>query len=321
MENRLAFIYNGLNISWFGIFVAAGCLVGMLIAAVLRKVQRQPMSDIFICTAIGVPVGLFLSRCFYCLFSLSEFSGIWQMVDLTNGGYGLYGAILGVFLSAIIASALFNMENFGGLLDCMAAGGAFAITVGRFATCFTGSELGYEVNFSIMAVYDEAHDLHTFAVYMLDGIIEAVIFVVSLCFSSFCIRKGRGELIGGKTALVMLALHGANQVLADSMRADALKLGANEFIKISQIVGIVSCVAVLIYFIISSVKINKFRLSHAASIILMLGCIALGVLAEYRVGNGNYISKHLIMLGAMLMLCMMTVRYGSGIVIKTKSES
>ena len=320
MENRLALIYNGLNISWFGIFVAAGCLVGMFIAAILRKIQHQPMSDVFICTAFGVPLGLFLSRCFYCVFSLSEFSGIRQIVDLTNGGYGLYGAIFGVFLSAFISSVLFNMDNFGGLMDCMAVGGTFAITVGRFATGFTGSELGYEVNFSIMAVYDETHDLHTFAVYMLDGILEAVIFLVSLCFFIFCIRKGKSEFIGGKTALVMLALHGTNQVLADSMRADALKLGANEFIKISQIVGIVSCVAVLIYFIVSSVKMNKFTLKYTVSIILMLLCIVLGVLAEYRVGNGNYISKHLVMLGAMLILCVMTIHYGSDIVIKTRQE-
>lgn len=316
MENRLALIYDEFYISWFALFVAAGCLLGMLVAALLRGVQKKYVSDVFLCTALGVPLGLAFARWFYCLFSLSEFNDIDQMLDLTNGGYGLYGAIFGVFFAGIIVNGLFNTDGFGELLDCMVIGGALAITIGRFATYFTGSELGYEVNFSVMTVYDEAQDLHTFAVYMLDGIIEAVIFLTCLCFFIFCRAKGSRERIGGKTALVMLALHGANQVLIDSMRADALKLGANNFIKMSQIIGIVSCIAVLIYFIVLSAKARqKFGVGHIMSLIIMLECIGFGVLAEYRVGNGNYISKHIMMLAAMFILGVMVVHYGGSIVV------
>lgn len=322
MENRLALIYDECYISWFAVFVAAGCLLGMLTACILRKWQKKYASDVFICTVLAVPLGLLFGRVFYCAFSLSEFSGIGQMLDLTNGGYGLYGAIFGVFLAAVIANGLFHMDDLGGLLDCLAVGGALAITVGRFATCFTGSELGYEVNFSVMAVYDEVHDLHTFAVYMLDGILEAVIALVCLCFFAFCRRKVGTERVGGKTALVMPALHGANQVLIDSMRADALKLGANEFIKISQIIGIVSCVTILIYFIVLSAKItHKFGVGRVMSLIIMLECIGFGVLAEYRVGNGNYISKHLMMLAAMVILCVMVVHYGRNVVSVGHSQT
>lgn len=321
MGNRWALIYNEIYISWFALFTAAGCLLGMIVAALLRKTQKQYASDVFLCTAFGVPLGLVFARLFYCVFSLSEFNGLDQMLDLTNGGYGLYGAIFGVCVAGIIVNTLFRLDDFGGLMDCMAVGGALAITVGRFATYFTSSELGYEVPFSVMAVYDETQNLHTFAVYQLDGIIEAVIFLISLCFFAYCQRKGESELMGGKTALVMLAMHGANQVLIDSMRADALKLGANEFIKISQIIGIVSCIAVLVYFLVLSAKAaHKFGTWRAMSVIIMLECIGFGVLAEYRVGNGNYISKHIMMLVAMFILCVMVVHYGRSIVVKKKPK-
>lgn len=322
MGNRWALIYNDVYISWFALFVAAGCWLGMLVAALLRKSQKQYASDVFLCTAFGVPLGLVFARIFYCIFSLSEFNSLDQILDLTNGGYGLYGAIFGVCVAVVLVNALFNIDGLGELMDCMAVGGAFAITAGRFATYFTGSELGYEVNFSVMAVYDEAQNLYTFAVYQLDGIITAVIFFVSLGFFFYCQRKGERDLIGGKTALVMLAMHGANQVLIDSMRSDALKLGANEFIKMSQIIGIVSCIAVLVYFLVLSAKAaHRFGTWRAMSVIIMLECIGCGVLAEYRVGNGNYISKHIMMLAAMFILCVMVVHYGRSIVVKKKPKA
>lgn len=319
METRLAFIFDNFYISWFALFVTIGCIAGTVVACLLRHRQGKYISDIFICVTFGVPLGLFFARLFYCVFSLTEFNSFGQVIALTNGGYGLYGGILGVFLSAVIAVKLFDsIDDLGGLLDCLATGGALAITVGRFATCFTGSELGYEVNFSFMTVYDPVQDLNTFAVYWLDGLLEAAIFITCYEFFQFCLQQGRDKPVGGKTALVMLALHGANQVLCDSMRADALKLGLNEFIKIAQILGIVSCIVILVYFIVLSIRSSKLGLLHIMSFIIMLQCIAFGVLAEYRVGNGNYISKHLMMLWAMILLCVMVVHYAKLTVVRTR---
>lgn len=318
MDNRLAFVFDGFSVSWFGIFVTAACLAGTVIACFLRRRQGQPASDILACLIGGIPLGLLGARWFYCIFSLREFSDFGEMLHLTGGGYGLYGAIFGVYLGVTMGTLVEDIEDFGALMDCIAVGGTFAIAVGRFATYFTGTELGYEVEFRFMTVYNEAQNLHIFAVYWLDGLLESVIFVVCLWFFRYCQRKGKRERISGKTALVMLALHGANQVLCDSMRSDGLKLGANRFINIAQIVGIVCCVVVLLYFMVLLAKMYTFGLGHVLSVVILLECIAFGVLAEYRVGKGNYISKHLMMLAAMVILGVMVVHYAKIVVTEKK---
>ncbi|MBQ4397451.1 MAG: prolipoprotein diacylglyceryl transferase [Clostridia bacterium] len=305
----MALIGDTVTISWFGVFVAFGCLMGIVIACVLRGTQAKPVSDIFISMIFSIPLGLLCARWFYCLFSMREFEGLAQMTKLTEGGYGLYGAIFGVYLGVSTAMLVADIDDFGGIMDCLAVGGAFAVAVGRFATYFTGTELGYEVDFSFMTVYDEAHDLHVFAVYWLDGLLELVVFGVSLWFFRFCQRDSHPEHTEGKTALVMLALHGFNQVICDSMRADGLKLGVNRFINIAQIIGIVSGVVILLLLLVEAIKKDRFRLGHFFSFLILLECIAFGVLAEYRVGKGNYISKHLMMLGAMVFLSAMVVHY------------
>ena len=227
--------------------------------------------------------------------------------------------MLGVFAAAVIVNLIFKMDGVGSLMDCTALGGALAITVGRFATHFTGAEIGYEVSFDVFAVPDTSGSINNLAVYMLDGIFEAVIFGVCFAFFIMQLRNKNEKALCGTTALLVLALHGTNQVVMDSLRADALKLGANDFIKISQIIGILTCVAVIVYFMVNVIKCDGFKKHDAAHIAVIVACIVLGILSEYRVGNGNYISKHVMMLVCMIVLAALTVWYGASSVRKPVS--
>ena len=302
-------IIGNLEISWFAVFTAVACFIGVCIACLLRFVQRKDINDIFTCVAFGIPLGLVFGRILYIIFSGSGLTGLGQYLNLTNGGFGLYGVFFGVFLGALIAVRYFYADGLGSLLDCLSIGGAFAITVGRFATGFTPAEIGYEVDFKLFAVFDKEQGIYNLAVYQLDGLYEAIVFCICLWFFIHCKRNGDKNTIYGKTALLMLALHGTNQVVMDSMRADPLKLGLNEFIKISQIIGIVCCVAVLVTLIILTAKRYGFSKFHWVSLPLIVVSIILGVFGEYRVGSSNYISNHLIMFAGMVILDWLTIEY------------
>lgn len=309
MENQLMLIIGNLQISWFAVFTAAACFVGVCIACLLRFLQHKEINDIFTSVAFGVPLGLLCGRILYIIFGRSNLSGFGQYINLTNGGYGLYGVFLGVVLAVLVAVRVFDADGFGSLLDCIAIGGAFAITVGRFATGFTPAEIGYEVDFKLFAVYDKEQGIYNLAIYQLDGVYEGVIFLICLWFFLYCIRNANREWIAGKTALLMLALHGTNQVVMDSMRADPLKLGMNEFIKISQIIGILCCVAVLVFFLVVTARRNGFGKFHWLSLPLIVVAIILGVFGEYRVGSSNYISNHLIMFAGMVILDWLVIEF------------
>ena len=297
-------VYNGILISWFALFVSVGCAVGMIISVILRKMQNKSISDIFIVTSLSVPLGLIFGRLLYSLFSNGVLKTVSQYLNIANGGFGLYGVFFGVYLAIVIACRFFGCGERRELLDCVSVGGALAITIGRFATCFTSSEIGYPVDFRVFAVYDVKEKVYNLAIYDLDGIFEALIFIICL-FSFIYTRNRKGT--AGITFLIMLSLHGTNQVVMDSMRADPLMLGINNFIKISQIIGILCCVSVLVYLMVVTAKADRFSRFHLISIPVILVSIVLGVLGEYRVGSTDYISKHLLMLFGMLMLDWLTL--------------
>lgn len=310
MDNQLVLVYGTIKISWFAVFTSAACLIGMVLACILRKAQKKMVSDIFITVVFSVPLGLFFGRLIYAIFPPGDgFLSFAEFADVNIGGYGLYGVIFGGILAAFIACKAFHAEGVGSLLDCLAVGGALAITIGRFATCFTGAETGYDVKFKIFTVYDSVQDIYNLAVFQLDGIYEAIIFVVCFCFFMYCLNSKKNSHTDGKTALLMLALHGTNQVVMDSMRADALMLTFNRFIKVSQIIGILCCVAVLVYLIVLDTKKVGFKKSHSATIVLIIIAVILGVFGEYRVGSANYIRNHLIMFSGMVLLDVLTLSY------------
>ena len=320
LDNQLMLIIGNIEISWFAVFTSVACFIGLLIACLLRAAQRKDIGDVFVCTTFGVPLGLLFGRILYILFSGSSLSG-WQLINITNGGYGLYGVILGVFLGAVIAKIFYKADGLGQMLDCLAVGGSLAIAIGRFATCFTSSEIGYEVRFKAFAVYDSEQNLYNLAVYKLDGIYELSVFGVCLWFFIHCKAKTDSRLSSGKTCMLMLALHGTNEVVMESMRADPLKLGLNEFIKISQILGITCCVVILVAFMIISARLNGFGKFHIISIPLILVAIVLGVFGEYRVGSSNYISNHLIMFAGMVLLNWLTIEFALQSVAKTSAPA
>ena len=321
MDNQLMLVIGNFEISWFAVFTTIACYIGMFIACILRRLQKKRVSDIYVCITFGVPLGLFFGRLVYILFSGNVLSGFLQYMDLTNGGFGLYGVMFGVFLATVLAAKLYDVDNFGQLLDCLSVGGAFAITMSRFATVFTPAEIGYEVNFKPFAVYDSEQGIYNLAVYKLDGIYEAIIFLLCLWFFIFSIKKCDRNRISGKTSMLMLALHGTNQVVMESMRADPLKLGLNEFIKISQIIGIVCCVAILVAFITITAKRSGFGKFHLIALAVIVIAIILGVFGEYRVGSSNYISNHLIMFSGMVLLDWLSLEFALRSVEISPSEA
>ena len=306
MEDQLMLIFYGVVISWFAVFVCIGCSLGIAVSCILRVVQKKNVFDIFVVTMLAVPLGLLFGRILYCLFSNDILTTFSEYINLTNGGFGLFGVMLGVFIAVVLACRFFDCGEIGEMLDCIVPGCTLAITIGRFATRFTSSEIGYPVNFKLFTVYDVKENVHNLAIFDLDGIFEAIIFAICL-FTFFYTRNIKGS--SGITSMVMLALHGTNQVVMDSMRADPLMLGINNFIKISQIIGILCCISVLVYFMVVTAKNDGFSKFHMISIPIILVSIVLGVLGEYRVGSTNYISKHLLMLFGMLMLDWLTLDF------------
>lgn len=306
--NRTALIYEGLSLDWFGVVVAAACLVGLFAACLLRKFQRGSVNEILTVFCIGTPLALILSRLQYCTsrVDLGELGTSYIFTGMREGGYGLYGAMAGI-LAAVLLTALLFRSSLGELADCVAVVGAGIITAGRFATRFTMDSLGFAMSPNAFTVKNDADGLNYLAVFYLDGIVESVIFVI--CMGLFFLSYGRkkSRFTKGNVALIFLMLHGLNQVVMDSLRTVTLCLFDNDFIKASQIIGIVSWLVIMIIFVRRLVKKQLFKKGLFCVFAAFVVLIIVSVRMEYRVGNSNYISAHIVMGICMVIMAILSM--------------
>lgn len=97
--NPIAFNLGGLQIHWYGIIIALGALVGVVMAmreATKRGVNSDNILDLVL---IGVPVALICARIYYVVFELPFYlENPGEIIKIWHGGIAIYGGLIGGFI-------------------------------------------------------------------------------------------------------------------------------------------------------------------------------------------------------------------------------
>lgn len=96
--NRIAFTLFGVDVYWYGIILATGLLLGMVFAfhyAPDFGIDSDRLVDVVF---IGTIMAIICARIYYVAFVPYDYSSIWEMIDIRDGGIGIYGALVGAFV-------------------------------------------------------------------------------------------------------------------------------------------------------------------------------------------------------------------------------
>ncbi len=189
------------------------------------------------------PLGLLFARVFYVLAGLGWYEeiGLVRALYLWEGGYAMWGALLGFALAALLASLLAH-ERASVLLDACAAPAALFIALCRLAAWpFSGEGLGRLVDSDSLfcrfpfAVQDEAGEWR-WAVFLLE-------FVIALVILHFLLASRRKD---GEKAGLFLILYGASQILCESLHGNAGKMVWHQFVRVPQLMSALVLAALFI---------------------------------------------------------------------------
>ncbi len=316
MDNIALFFHN-IFIYWHGLFMAAAILLAVITALIFSvAVQNQRARYLLDTMLLALPLGLLLARILYCANNYGEeYFTLGSMFRLSEGGYALYGGIFGALLAAWILQ-LCRKPGYDMWIACdsMAVGGSLGIVLGKMASYFSCDNIGIEITdpkfqFFPVCVYNEDGGEWVLAVFTLEAIFEAIIFIL-LCVMFL---RNSNEKIGMRgrhsdIALLFLLLHGAAQGIFDSMHMDALKLPGNGFIRIQQILGAICLAVTMGVFVFRSIKKNGCKLYHILCSVTTLGMIGLAAyMALDRISNTNWFHHHTIMFFSMLVAAVVGV--------------
>ncbi len=241
----------------YGIAVALAAAMGLVMMHCTGKKAGLKQGTAGVFAVLAVPLGTVFAHMLYSLirFDWLMEKGFSHLFRLTDGGYVLYGTVLGCFLAALLAAKLCN-EPLGRLLDAAAAPAALTIALCRLAEGLVGQGYGRyladwfdgESGMSLFALEDTSFLEHfpfavqdmyeewCWAVFVLEALFALVILVVLL--------KTKTRRSGSKASLLML-LYAAAQALCEGLREDAvLRWG---FVRVNQILSALVVAGVLVW--------------------------------------------------------------------------
>ena len=249
----------------------AACVVAAIACGLLLlgwtargKLKNGTVSTLAV---LMLPLGLVFAKLFHVAgdWYWYEAAGLDSILRLWEGGYGLWGAVLGCAIAVVLTSRIAK-EPCSVLFDACAAPAALVIAVCRFAEYpFTGQGIGMGVDSDSIfcrfpfAVVNEWEEWY-WAVFMLEGIIAVIILVVLLV-------SGRKN---GDKARMFLILYSAAQIVCESLRRDQYLVWS--FVRVSQLTA-----ALVLAGLIAAALIRRHGPDRRDWICLILFLLGIGI--------------------------------------------
>ncbi len=151
--DRVAFTLFGKDIYWYGILMAIGIVIAVIIAQLEEKRKKLPKDIIIDLCLVIIPAGVIGARLYYVLFQLQEYlADPIRILYIWEGGLAIYGAVIGGLI-AVFVFARVRKVRFLALVDCIAPGLVLAQAIGRWGNFFNQEAFGLPITSEMLAKF------------------------------------------------------------------------------------------------------------------------------------------------------------------------
>jgi phosphatidylglycerol---prolipoprotein diacylglyceryl transferase len=235
--NRFAienlFGIQGLNIAWYGIIIACGLLLGVLLAS-LRARRRGWSADVVLdFILLAVPLAVIGARLYYVAFEWEQYAGsLGKIFAINEGGLAIYGAVIGGFLAAFIFSKASKFP-FLKLIELVIPSLILGQAIGRWGNFINQEAFGAmitnpKLQFFPLAVYIQSLGEWHQATFFYESFWNSILLVVTLLL-------GRKRVKDGTLMATYFIGYGIGRAVIEGLRTDSLYLFGS--IRVSQVLS------------------------------------------------------------------------------------
>lgn len=240
------FTLFGIEIKFYGIIIALGMLIGIVIAVYNTKFRSLKPDDIYTLALYVLPLSIIGARLYYVAFSSYQYTFM-EILNLRDGGLAIYGGVIGGALGVLLY-CLIHKKNFIKIADVAVISLILGQAVGRWGNFFNQEAYGYEVTSSAwqwfpFAVYIEQSATWHMATFFYESFFNFIIFFLLL----FLIRKIKKD--GIITALYFV-LYGLVRVFVEGLRTDSLYWGDFRVSQVLSAILVVGGIIAIIFIIL-----------------------------------------------------------------------
>ncbi len=228
--NPVAFTLFGLEVRWYGIFIATGALIAIFFAEkLIERNPRVPKEAAVDVSIFALPLGIIGARTYYVLFEWQYYSAhLSEVLAIRNGGLAIHGGLIGGSLAIFIYCRAKKISFFE-LLDMLAPGVVLAQGIGRWGNFMNGEAHG-GVTTVPWAINVGGQMVHPTFLY--ESMLDVGIFLFLYLYLSKK-RRFSGELAGA-----YMILYGIGRFFIEGLRTDSLYIGPLRTAQVVSIIGI-----------------------------------------------------------------------------------
>jgi phosphatidylglycerol:prolipoprotein diacylglycerol transferase len=225
---------NGFNITWYGVIIGFGMLLGVLLANYRAKKNDYKSDLIFDFILIALPVAIVCARFYYVVFEWKEYlNNPLKIFAIREGGLAIYGGVIGGFLSAAVFCKI-NKFPILKLIDLAIPSLILGQAIGRWGNFMNQEAYGAIITnpkfqFFPYGVYIDAVSEWHQATFFYESMCNLLLFIIVLIIA----RKTKKD---GILLAAYFIGYGSARFFIEGLRTDSLYLFGG--IRVSQILSL-----------------------------------------------------------------------------------
>ncbi|MGH4140690.1 prolipoprotein diacylglyceryl transferase [Clostridium sp.] len=138
----IAFNIFGLPVAWYGIFIATGMMVGIILASYTSKLKSANYDELLNIILISFPIAIIGARAYYVVFEFDQYrDNLIQVFNIRQGGLAIHGGVIFGMLAALIYTR-YKKENLMQFADVAAPSIIIGQAIGRWGNFFNSEAHG-----------------------------------------------------------------------------------------------------------------------------------------------------------------------------------
>lgn len=251
----VAFNLFGRDVMWYGVILTTGIILGVLYAWQMAKKAGINEDTFFNLVLFLIPISIISARLYYVIFDPTpNYENFIDVIAIWRGGIGIYGAVIGGALTAIIFAKITKLK-LSTLLDCLAPAVMIGQIIGRWGNFVNAEAHGSETTLPWrmgiapdLGEHSEAFTLYYHPTFLYESLWNLIGFLLI----HFVIRKKKS--FDGELALFYLAWYGLGRGFIELLRTDSLRILG---FKVSALVGFLSAIVFGTILVVNKVRKSK----------------------------------------------------------------
>ncbi len=236
--DKIAFTIFGVDIAWYGLLIATGMILGVLLAIKRSKdisINEEVVYDIALWS---IPAGVLGARIYYVIFNLDYYSADWSRVlQFRQGGLAIHGGIIVGFIVGYLICKKNNVK-FLTMADVVAPSMILGQAIGRWGNYFNQEAYGRPTNLPWAITIDGVNVHPTF-------LYESIWNIVVMIWLIYYTKRKKAE---GEVFFFYLILYSLGRFFIEGLRTDSLMIGPFRTAQLISLLMIAGGVMAIRYF-------------------------------------------------------------------------